>query len=731
MQTQRSHWLIATCLFLTLTSPATFAMAGGPGRDHETAASSDAQMTAAAAEPPLCFELNAGQTDEQVAFLARASGLGVFLTPDEIVLSLSRSTPVEHAEREKRAEPLPPAVLRMRLSGARLSTPVGEQPLATMTNYFLGDDPDRWRTNVPNFGRVRYPGVYPGVDLLVYGGRGRLEYDFVVAAGADPSAIEIEWDGAESIETDASGAIVMRAGDVGLRQLPPVLYQEDNDGERRPVAGQFTPLGAGRVGMRVGDYDRSLPLVVDPLIVPYSTFLGGGASDSCTAIAVGADGSAYVAGYTHSADFPRMNAYDPVLGGDSDAFVTKLSPAGNVVLYSTFFGGSANDGANAVAVDSYDAVYIGGGTRSGDLPELRAFDHSLDGPDDGFVAKLDPEGDTLIYSTYLGGNESDGVAGIAVGPTGPYVTGNTQSNDFPTANAYDAVGNNGDAFVTKLRLAYGYPTSFLVLDYSTYLGGSDSEYGYDIAVDASGNAYVAGITGSPDFPTKYPYDSSHNGDFDGFVTKLSASGNQLLYSTYLGGAGHEDLRGIAVDSYGAAYVAGTTLSTDFPTRRAYDATPNGYFDAFVAKLVLVTVSGPPYAGLVLDYGTYLGGADDDVCYDVAVDASGAAYVAGWTDSANFPTLSPYDATYGGNSDAFVTKLGATGRPLIFSTFLGGAGGDIARCVAVHSSGAVYVAGITTLGDFPTVNPYDPSYNGGWYDTFVTKLKYLTLGPTGS
>lgn len=566
----------------------------GPWTATEPAASRPdadqrASVTASTAELPLCFEQNAGQTDEQVAFLAHAHGFGLFLTSDQMVLSLPRAVAQSDAKRAEpgtlrahRATTREVSVLRMRLEGAMRSTPVGEERLETRTNYFLGNDPDRWRTDVPNFARVRYPEVYPGVDLVYHSEHGLLEYDFEIAPGADPSRIVLAWDGAESVDVDASGTLVLKVAGGEVRQAAPAVYQETDAGTAS-IAGRFAAGRDGRVEVRLGAYDATRPLVIDP-VLSYSTYLGGSGWDVGTSIAVDSSGAAYVTGWTTSTDFPTTaSAFDTTINAIRlIVFVTKLNAAGNALVYSTYLGGNGGEYGWDIAVDSAGQAYVTGDTGSTDFPTVRAFDATANGNEDVFVTKLSPAGNALSASTYLGGRFYDGAYEIALSPTGAYayVVGITSSSDFPTASAFDTTLNDEDVFVAKLA----FKLSGTFLYYSTYLGGSDDEFGVDIAVDASGSAYVTGYTTSSDFPTAAAFDATLGGGSDVFVTKLSPSGTGLVYSTYLGGSGSEFGGEIAVDAAGSAYVIGFTYSSDLPTASPFDATFGGVTDVFVTKI---------------------------------------------------------------------------------------------------------------------------------------------------
>jgi hypothetical protein len=698
------------------------------------------KVNAAAADLPIAFEPNLGQSDEQVAFLAHGPGYGLFLTPDELALSLRRTAPQADndaggsPERARHVAALAPSVLRMRLEGASHSTPVGEEPLETRTNYLIGDDPALWHTDVPTFGRVRYPQVYPGVDLVYYSDHGQLEYDFEVAPGTDPGRIVLDWEGAESIDLDDVGTLVMKVASGEVRQAVPVVYQETEAG-RTAVAGQFAPAAGGRVGVSLGAYDASRPLVIDPVLT-YSTYLGGALGDVANGIAIGPSGEAYVTGQTGSSNFPTEAANDSTFGGGldilTDAFVTKLNVKGTALVYSTYLGGRGDDVGNAIAVDANGAAYIAGWTSSGNFPTLHAFDTSFNGGHDAFLTKLGPTGGLSSdqdLSTYFGGSLDEEANSIAVDADGAaYITGVVTSTDLPLNSAIDTSQNGGqDAFVAKLQL-----TVYLIGDvrliltrdvYSTYLGGSGDDVGNAIAVDDDGAAYVTGSTVSNNFPTHAAFDATYNGNpgaprTDAFVTKLGVTGATLTYSTYLGAGGDDVGNAIVVDSTHAAYVTGLTGSNNFPLVAAFDSSLGGE-DAFVTKL------SP--AGNTLVFSTFLGGGDTDEGRGIALDSDRNVYVTGSTQSSNFPIFAAFDETFnGGFQDVFVTKFDASGGSLVYSTFIGGADRDEGRAIAVNASTrAAFVAGNTLSRNFPTSHPFDQTFNdlgpsGG--DAFVLQLR---------
>ena len=705
---------------------------------------------------PLSFEANVGQVggriDETVApvrFLSRGAGYTLLLTSDEAVLALrnsalkvgsqkpegkngtletrgpwllSRRSPLvtqPTPDPEPRA-PTIPTILRMKLVKANPTARVrGVDKLPGKSNYFLGNNPARWRTNVPNYAKVRYQGVYRGVDLEYYGNQQRLEYDFVVEPGGDPSAIAIRIEGGDRygppeerehdegahLHIDAKGGdlvVETEGGDVRFHK--PVVYQPASaagpqwpDPEsrilKRSIGGRYLLKGKHEVGFEVGTYDRSRPLVIDP-VLSYSTYLGGSRSDFGTGIAVDSSGNAYVTGYTFSLDFPTENP-SQVFAGSADAFVTKLNPAGSALVYSTYLGGRGDDLSAAVAVDSSGNAYLTGSTDSLDFPTRNAFQSTDAGGTDAFVAKLDPSG-ALSYSTYLGGSFTDVGQGIAVDGSGSaYVTGSTLSIDFPTQNALQSANGGGyDAFITKLN------PSGTALVYSTYLGGSADENNpflsdvntAGIAVDSVGNAYVAGYTPSNDFPTRNAFQATNHGFINAFVSKLSASGSALIYSTYLGGHGDDFGHAIAVDNAGNAYVTGSASSSDFPTLSPLPLTlPSSGNHAFLAKLV---------ASGALVYATLFGGSRSDFGLGVGVDTAANAFVTGFTNSRDFPVVSPFQSAGAGGYDVFVTKFAASGSALTYSTYMGGSRDDHGAAIALDAQGNAYVTGDTLSPNFP-------------------------------
>ena len=649
----------------------------------------------------------------------------MFLTPTEAVLVLRK--PDTPGAQEASLRPHRPgnidqakpgaqdgasAVVRIKLIDANSSPEIaGVEELPGKVNYFVGNDQRKWRTNVRTYRKVWYKDVYPGIDLVYYGNQGQLEYDFVVAPGADPSVISLAFENTENMRLGEQGDLVVSVAGGEVRQHKPLVYQEV-DGVRQEIAGDYVLKDNLQVGFTVAAYDARRPLIIDPVLV-YASYLGGSALDVGNDIAVDSSGNAYVTGRAVSADFPTANPFQATFAGSNgDAFVTKVNAAGSALVYSTFLGGSSFEEGIGIAVDSSGNAYLTGITQSTtNFPTVNPLQgiHGGGGNfQDVFITKVNAAGSALVYSTFLGGQCDDSGRGIALDSSNnAYVTGTTGNcnvNNFPTLNPIQGTfGGRGDVFITKVNAAGS------ALVYSTFLGGSGFDGGGGIAVDNSGNAYVAGHAGSADFPTTNPFQAIFGGSSDAFVAKVNAAGSALVYSTFLGGSSGEFGRDIAVDGSGNAYVTGTTASTDFPTANPFQATFGGSFnDAFVAKV------DPSQVGLAsLVYSTYLGGNNQEFGRGIAVDGSGNAYVTGRTFSANFPTLNPFQ----GLGAAYVTKLDTSGSALVFSSHLGG-GSQLGHAIAVDSSGNAYVTGSTS--GMVTVNPFQATF-GGSLDAFVAKI----------
>ena len=768
-------------------NPQAFSLAHATLPSRVPSAKGVPQVLANYSRLPLIFEPNQGQTNARVKFQARGSGYGLYLTAQEAVLALQRSAADPHHPTA------PTSALSMKLVGTvSPAEPTGEIQLPGKSNYLIGNDPEKWHRDIPQFARVRYRNVYPGIDLIYYGNQGRLEYDFEVAPGSDPTQVALRFQGNESPTIDSHGDLVLAAGGSDLRLQAPRVYQKVGT-EQRAIAGRFELRGSRKneVGFKIGAYDRSQTLIIDPVLV-YSTYLGGSGNEACSiiapitvagmaspppgcpGIAVDAASNTYVAGSTTSTNFPATTGeYQPDLapGATANVFIAKFSPTG-ALLFSTYLGGDGADYTGGVAVDSGFDILVAGTTSSSNFPTTKGTTNAafqttpITSGKHVFVSKLDPTGKFLLYSTYLSGSGTDIASGLAVDQTGSnaYVTGTTTSTEvgtgFPsTLGSYQTTPRAANQFFfTKVDPNTSGAGSVL---YSTYFGGSSpsngSVLGGGVAVDINSNAYITGGTNFTDMPLLNAYQGLNEGGFDAFVAKINPSGvtgGQLLYSTYLGGSGDDVGFGVAVDSSPDAYVTGWTTSTDFNAgttgTTALQSANGGGTDAFLAKIgIPCTGTGCVTFDVPLTYFTYLGGAGTDVATSVTVDNSGGARVIGWTNSPNFPIVviqSTVQSQYGGGtSDAFFANIDtdATCSPIVTPTcaatsstsYFGGIGADFGTSVALDLQGASYLAGETaSASGFPLVNPFDGALSGP-SDAFVSKfapvLNLTMLPPTAT
>ncbi len=705
-----------------------------PGSDPAAAART--RVAEGYGKLPMMFQANAGQTDARVKFTARGPGYSLFLTPGGAVLVLS----------QKSAE----AVLRMSLAGANEQPTVsGMDELPTKVNYFGSSDSSQWQTNIATYGSVRYSQVYPGVDMIYHGNQRRLEYDFVLSPGADWRQIALNFSETEKVEIDAgTGDLLLHTAIGVLRQHKPVAYQ-DVLGTRRLVETSYIKRDDGRLGFEVSDYDRGRELVIDP-ILSYSTFVGGTGpaqgdnigGDQSNNIAVDGDGNAYVVGTTSSADFPvTSGAYQTTYpsGASSVAFVLKLNPTGNSLVYCSIFSSAI---VTAIAVDSAGNAFLTG-NASADFPTTAgvfqpASHCQVAGGANAFVARLNANGSALVFSTFIGGSGNAGfqgftgcesATGIALDSTGNiYIAGSTYSHDFPvTGGAFQTTNRANNAVNPKTAFVSKLDANGTSLVFSTYLGGTELDFANGIAVDAAANSYVVGSASSSDFPvTPGVVQGTYPGFRSAFVTKFTSTG-AMGYSTFSGGSAFGGTEGaaIAVDSSGNAYITGETFSTNYPTtfgsfRKSYCG---GFSDAYVSA---INAAGSAYI-----YSTYLcgpnfaGGDNAEYGFGIAVDAAGNAYVTGYTNSPTFPvTADAYQAVVAGYDDAFLTKLNPSGSALLYSTFLGGAQFDDGfGGVGLDNAGHAFVAGSAQSPEFPTTpGAFQTAYHGG-NDVFVAKFDF--------
>jgi hypothetical protein len=670
---------------------------------------------------PLAFEANQGQTDGHVKFISRGNGYALFLTAGEAVLSLRKNGGDN-------------TVLRMKLEGANRAPRIsGQGELAGKSNYLTGQNPQGWRRDVPNYARVRYEDIYAGVDQVFYGNGRELEYDFIVAPQADWKQIALGFEGVEKLDINAAGELVLHAGGDRIVQKKPVIYQDIN-GRRSEVQGKYKILTSEvasrsqRVGFEIGEYDRSKALVIDPVLV-YSTYLGGSDADSGKAIAIDGERNVYVTGYTVSTDFPTVNPAQPGMTGNgrSDVFVTKINAAGTAIVYSTYVGGTAGEIGHGIDVDNAGNAYVtgttGGVTGANDFPTTPgAFDRTFNSPDESFLLKLNQSGNALVYSTYTGGS------------IGHEVKVNKASGEaFVAGSASDTLPTTPGAFRTTCQSALCTSNGFVskfnaegsALVYSTYVGDGVIN---DLAIDATGNAYVTGRTISTAYPitpgAAQPTCTGCNlARADAFVTKLNATGSALVYSTYLGGSVEDSGNSIAIDTSGNAYVTGAASSysanaVPFPTTPgAFQTDGPG---AFITKL------NP--AGTSFVYSTFIGVRGTG--YGIAVDPAGNAHVTGRVRT-TITLVNPISSDFTPGVDhVFITSLNPTGAALLFSTFFGPGGGSE---IAADTTGNIYVTG-ESFGSLPLMNPIQPGHGAGSaFDAFVAKIQVqqLRLASTSS
>lgn len=609
--------------------------------------------------------------------------------------------------------------LAVRFAGANPKAKIeGVDPLPGRSHYLRGQNPQGWIRDVHQFRAVRYKALYPGIDAVIYhDAAGQTAFDFIVAPSAEPERIRLAFAGAEEVQLLPGGSVRARSGDQELRISPPRLYQQGTEG-RREIPGGFERTGPLEVRLRVGAYDTSLPLIVDP-VLNYSTLLGGGGDEVAFAVAADAAGNAFLAGYTSSADLPFGGSFH---GGPRDAFVAKLNSLGTAFDFVTYLGGSGDDLAYGVAVDSSGYVYVAGTTASQDFPvTAAAWRRTHAASWDGFIAKLLPSGSGLSYSTFVGGSGDDWIYSLALDTDGSVtVTGETASTNFPiTSGAWRATYGGGlsDAFVTRLN------AGGTAAVYSTYLGGSQDDVGLGVALDSNGNAYVAGYTQSANFPvTSGAYQTTKRAGYDAFVSALTGAGTSALYSTFLGGADADFAVGIAVDASGSAYVTGYTASADLPrTAGVVQTTKAAGYDAFVAKLAS--------AGNALTYSTFLGGNGDDYGLAIALDAAGNVYLTGDSASSDFPTTpDAFQTGLSGLFNAFLVKLNPNMSARLFSSLFGGGGYDTGYGLALDPQGRTYVSGTTVSADFPTTAGAAQRDFPGAAEAFLLRTTVVNITP---
>ncbi|HYP12455.1 MAG TPA: SBBP repeat-containing protein, partial [Bryobacteraceae bacterium] len=680
------------------------------------AKSSSATVAGNYGKLPLHFEENKGQADPSVRYLSRGSGYALLLGPQQATLSLVRNSGR--------------AVVRLNFVGSSGASSVrAEGALPGSSNYFIGSDPSRWIHGSKHFGKVVYDSLYPGVNAVFYGNQKQLEYDLVVAPGADPKQIRLSFEGADALKVNANGDLVLSTAVGELIQKAPLVYQEIGK-KRRTVRSHYV-LEDGRVTFALAKYDVRRPLVIDPVLL-YSSYLGGSGEDEVRGIALDTNRAAVLVGRTASNDFGILP--NGLLRGTTDAFLIKLGVNGNTVINATYFGGAQDDAANAVALDAQGNVLVVGSTTSGTdpnkFPVTNTFQNQIGGAQDGFFIKFNAGTNAIAHATFIGGFGTDDARGVAVAPDGTaHVVGSTNSFNLGPFGAFQAVFGQGESDGFYFRFS---PEGFRLS--SSYLGGESADAANAVAVDSAGAAYITGETRSVSFPlTAGVFQNRVNGctasafncsQFsDAFITKVAPGGAALTYSTYLGGDKNERGTDIAVDATFNAYVTGETDSANLPILGAFQAGYAGATDSFITKF------NPTGTNRI--YLSYYGGSGDDRARSIAVDPTGAAVVVGATSSTDLPLTNFFQPANGGGVDAFVTVVSPAGNMRSLSTYVGASDNDDARAVAVDANGNAYVAGQTSSATFPTLNPVQSSF-AGVSDGFVFKMSNCAIGinPTG-
>lgn len=653
--------------------------------------------TASALNIPVRFEPNLGQAPSGVHFWGRAASYDLLLRDSDALLSPRRDTG---------SRPL-----RLRWNSAATAKPTAVKPRRGVSNYLIGADPARWKTGVPHFDEVLYAGAFPGIDLAFYGAGPRVEFDLRVQPHASTSPIEFFWDGADSLSLDSNGDLLLVSGRERFRQHKPVAYQLIA-GHRRDVPASYR-LDGNRVRLDIGSYDASHSLTIDP-VLSYSTYTGYSGNDAGYAIAVDSQGNAYFTGYTSSPDFAvTPGAFQSQLRA-LDAGVFKLNPDTNEIVFATYFGGTSSEYGYGIAVAPDGSVLLTGSTSSNNLPVTgSAFQRTFGGVQDCFVARLAPGGDSLIYSTYLGGSASDYCNAITLdADNNAYVAGTTSSVNFPTLSAFQT-NNRGsnDIFAAKLN-----PQGSALL-YSTYIGGTGNETALGIHIDAAGRAHLAGNSTSSDFPTVDPIQSELKGPQDVIVAKLSADGKALLFSTFLGGEGADTANAIRVHSDGSVYVTGLARTADFPlTEGAFQTAFGGYFDSFVARLA------PD--GRSLLFSTLLGGRLRENSFGLDLDSDGNAYICGFTTSPDFPRAEPVQDSIRGAREAMHLTSDAS---ISWAPSAQGLNVDNVLAISATADGSTVYASTWGYGVFRSTDGGD-SWSPAGMDSSLVTIGPLAVDP---
>jgi len=665
----------------------------------------------------LTFIENLGQIDSEVKYYIKQGGSSFFFTKNKVVFSFIRGKnfkeqsdyqtlydlhqPQVHEDKEYMR-----LIFSLEFIEANSDVTIeGKEICQKTVHYFKGNDSTNWHTNIPTFEKLIYKDIWKNIDLIFYINNYNLKYDFIIHPGASVEDIKLSYKGVENLSLNEEGDLVIETQLCTLIDNHPLCYQKIG-GKKITLESSFIITKGNNYeiihGFAIKDiYNLHYDVVIDPQII-YSSYLGGSRDEMGYGIAVDINDNIYVTGTTSSLDFPNNNGFQQTYGGYEDAFVTKIdsTPA---IVYSSYLGGNGQDNGNGITIDVNGNVYVTGFTGSTDFPNINAFQATLSGNENAFVTMIDTT-PAIVYSSYLGGDTLDEGIGIAVDTLGnAYVTGKTQSTNFPTVNAFQPTfGGFIDGFITKIN-------STPAIVYSSYLGGSGWDEGDGIKVDAYGNAYVSGLTYSTNFPTVNAFQPTLGGNSNAFVTKINSTPS-IVYSSYLGGNGWDGSNGIAVDAYNNVYVTGFTESINFPSVNAFQTTFGGVRDAFITK-----IDSTP----AIVYSSFLGGNNWDEGNGIVVDAKNNIYVTGLTESTNFPTVNAFQPTFGGYFDAFVTKINST-PSIVYSSYLGGSKLDEGDGIAVDTHNNAYITGETYSQDFPIVNGFQTSLSGET-DSFVTKV----------
>lgn len=649
---------------------------------------------------------NGQERDSSIKFYYISSGSAIGF--GDSIIYFSKFTSIPGSENSYTS-------FNLTFKGSNKVQPTGVNQMASKSNYFIGQ---KHYTNVNGYTEIWYYNLYPNIDLRYYMSQNGLKYEFIVRPKGNPNNIITDVTSNIQIKQQSNGIALYTNTGTKSSNTPLMvdshLTAYTTNGKIVTAAFNHINNNLHNYGFTLGSYNTKVTLIIDPIWLGFSTFIGGDRAYGY-AIATDSIGNTYVTGSTFSNSFPTVNAYNNTYGGLGDVFVLELNATGNGLIYATFVGGSNADQGNGIAVDSNGNAYVTGSTSSTNFPMVNAYNSNFGGVLDAFVLKLSATGNSLIYSTYIGGSLDDSGNGIALDSNGnAYVTGDSYSTNFPMVNAYNSTyGGSDDVIFFELS-----PSGNSIL-FSTYIGGSSSDSGNAISLDSSGGIYITGTTWSSNFPMLNAYNNTYGGNRDAFVCKFTTFKTislSLAFSTYVGGSSQDDGYSISVDSSGNSYVTGDTYSSNFPTSHAYNSTYGGAQDAFVFKL--------NSAGNSLVYSTFIGGNNADQGNGIAVYSTGMVYITGVTSSSNFPTLHAYNSTFGGAQDAFVVKLNSTGNGLVYSTFIGGNIYVNCKAIALDSNGNAYITGYTSSSNFPTKNGYQNTFSGT-SDGFVVKFSNVT------